>query len=149
MESFAESPDIFKQGIEVTLKNRGTDGIQYSIQKVSGPKQGILLNLEGVENRTLAEKLVGSEILMDRATLPEPEEDSWYWQDLIGLDVVDHIKGNIGKVTNILPTGANDILVVRDNENEILVPIHDNFVESVDMEKCSILTTLPEDWITN
>jgi 16S rRNA processing protein RimM len=150
VESFADSPDTFKPGRKIFLKNQGMDGVQYStyfIQKVSGHRQGILLNLEGIENRSLAEELVGNDILIDRASLPEPEEDAWYWHDLIGLDVEDHIKGYIGKIISIFPTGANDVLVIRDNKKEILVPMHKNFVESVDMEKGSILTTLPESWI--
>jgi 16S rRNA processing protein RimM len=41
------------------------------------------------------------------------------------------------------------MLVIRDNKKEILVPMHKNFVESVDMEKSSILTILPEGWIVS
>jgi 16S rRNA processing protein RimM len=150
VESFAESPDTFKSGRKVSLKSHGIDGVQhsvYSIRKVSAHKRGILLDIEGIESCSLAEDLVGQEILMDRAELPELEEDTWYWQDIIGLEVVDHIRGYIGKISKILPTGANDVLVVRDKKKEILVPMHKNFLESVDMEKGKILTTLPDEWI--
>ena len=150
VESFAESSDTFKPGRKISLKNLRMDGEQYSsysIQKASAHKQGILLNLEGIENRNLAEELVGQEILIDRAELPEPEEDSWYWQDLIGLEVNDRKRGYLGKVSKILPTGANDVLVIMDNKKETLVPMHSNFVHSVDMEKREVLTTLPEGWI--
>jgi 16S rRNA processing protein RimM len=150
VESFAESPDTFKQGRKITLKTHGIDGIQYSvysIQSASAHKQGILLNLEGIDNLAIAEELIGQDILIDRAELPEPDEDTWYWQDLIGLDVQDHIKGYIGKITGIFPTGANEILEIRDNKKEILVPMHSNFIESVDMEKHLVLTTLPDGWV--
>jgi 16S rRNA processing protein RimM len=89
---------------------------------------------------------VGKKILIDRDQLPEPEEDTWYWQDLLGLNVFDHEKGFIGKITDIFPTGANDVLVVTDNEKETLVPMHKQFIESVDIEDGTVKTTLPEDY---
>jgi 16S rRNA processing protein RimM len=105
-----------------------------------------LLSLEGIENRDQAEVLVGKEILINRDQLPEPEEDTWYWQDLMGLDAVDHLKGYLGKITHIFQTGANDVLVITDNDRETLVPMHKYFVESVDMDSHTVKTTLPEDY---
>ena len=89
---------------------------------------------------------MGSDIIMERDQLPEPEEDTWYWQDLIGLDVIDRQRGCIGRITNIFPTGANDVLVVTGDKGETLVPMHRNFVESVDLEKNTMKTDLPEDY---
>ena len=144
--SFAESIDTFCPGKNVLLKSEEGLGKPYTILKASAHKKGILLSLDGVDNRNLAEDLVGKEILIDRDQLPEPEEDTWYWQDLLGLDVFDHQKGFIGKITNIFPTGANDVLVVTDKTRETLVPMHKHFVESVDIEKKTVRTTLPEDY---
>ncbi len=144
--SFAESADTFKKGLSIAVKSEGEEGKIYIILHTSSHKHGVLLNLEGIENREEAEDLVGKEILVDRDQLPEPEEDSWYWQDLMGLDVMDHIKGYLGKITDIFPTGANDVLVVTDNGKETLVPMHKYFVESVDMGTQTVNTTLPEDY---
>lgn len=144
--SFAESIETFCSGRRVLLKSDGQEGTYYTIVKVLPQKKGVLLFLEGVDTRTLAEALVGKEILIDRDQLPEPDDDTWYWQDLLGLDVVDHQKGFIGKITDIFPTGANDILVVTDGAGETLVPMHKHFVASVDIEKKTVRTTLPEDY---
>lgn len=144
--SFAESVDTFQKGRRVVIKSEEEEGKSYFILHASPHKQGVLLTLEGIENRDQAESLVGKEILVDRDQLPEPEGDAWYWQDLMGLDVVDHIKGYLGKITHIFPTGANDVLVITDNDRETLVPMHKNFVESVDMTGHTVRTTLPEEY---
>ncbi|WP_299977184.1 ribosome maturation factor RimM [Desulfobacula sp.] len=144
--SFAESIDTFCPGKNVLLKSEKGLGKSYVILKALAHKKGILLSLDGVDNRNLAEDLIGKEILIDRDQLPEPAEDTWYWQDLLGLDVVDHQKGFIGKITDIFPTGANDVLVVTDNGRETLIPMHKHFVKSVDIEKKTVRTTLPEDY---
>ena len=143
--SFAESSDTFEKGRRIVIKG-GEEERSYLILHASPHRQGVLLSLEGIENRDQAEALVGKEILIDRDQLPEPEEDSWYWQDLIGLDVVDHIKGNLGKITHMFRTGANDVLVITDKDRETLVPMHKYFVESVDMGNHTVKTTLPEDY---
>lgn len=146
--SFAESVDTFCPGTSVLLKSDEEPGEIFVILRALPHKKGIILSLEGINSRNLAEDLIGKEILINRDQLPEPEEDSWYWQDLLGLDVVDNQKGFIGKVTHIFPTGANDVLVVTDvtdRDKETLVPMHKNFVELVDIEKNILLTTLPRE----
>jgi len=144
--SFADSIDTFSPGRSVLLKTEDEEGKPYKIIKASPHKKGILLFLEGVDNRSLAEDLVGKEILIDREQLSEPEEDTWFWQDLLGLDVFDHQKGFLGQITNIFPTGANDVLVVTDKTRETLIPMHKHFVASVDIENKTVRTTLPEDY---
>ena len=144
--SFAESADTFQQGRCIVVKSEEEEGRPYLILHASPHRQGVLLSLEGIENRDQAEDLVGKEIHINRDQLPEPEEDTWYWQDLMGLDVVDHIKGYLGKITHIFPTGANDVLVITDKDRETLVPMHKYFVESVDMSCHTVKTTLPEDY---
>lgn len=144
--SFAESLDTFQKGRCITLKTEREEGKEYLILHTSPHKRGVLLCLEGIESRDQAEALVGKEILMNRGQLPEPEADTWYWQDLMGLDVHDHIKGYLGKITHIFSTGANDVLVITDDDRETLVPMHKYFVEAVDMDSCTVRTTLPEDY---
>ena len=144
--SFAESIDTFCPGTSVLLKSEEDQGESFTILKAMPRSKGIILSLKGIDNRDNAETFIGKEIFISRDQLPEPEEDAWYWQDLLGLDVFDHKKGFIGKITQIFPTGANDVLVVMDKEEETLVPMHKQFVESVDLEKKILQTTLPEDY---
>ncbi|MBT3176416.1 MAG: 16S rRNA processing protein RimM [Desulfobacula sp.] len=144
--SFAESVNTFCPGIIVLLKSEEEDGERFTIIKALSYKKGIILSLKGIDTRNLAEDLIGKEIFINRNQLPEPEEDTWYWQDLLGLGVIDHKKGFIGRITDIFPTGANDVLVVTDKDQETLVPMHKHFVESVDLEKNILQTKLPEDY---
>ena len=142
--SFAHSIDSFNPGSQVFLKPAEKKGKSFNILKVSPRKKGLLLSLEGIDNRTLAEDFVESEIIINRDQLPELENDSWYWQDLINLKVFEKEKGLIGRVKEIFPTGAHDILVVVDNGSETLVPMHRHFVKSIDTKKETINVSLPE-----
>ena len=147
--SYAESIGTFSPGRIVLLKFKDEQGSTYTITRSAPHKKGLLLNLKGVDNRTLAEGLVGKEILMNRDQLPEPEADTWYWQDLIGLDVIGRENEFIGTITRIFPTGAHDILVIthdtagKKEDQEILVPMHQRFVKTVDMENRVVTVQLP------
>lgn len=138
------SVDIFREGRSVQLKSEKGTGIWYQIQKMTPYKKGVLLVLEGIEDRDQAQALVPYDILMKREDLPEPEEDTYYWQDLLGLDVMDQNRGNIGKVDSIFPTGAHDILVVKNENMETMVPMVGSIILSVNIKDRMIDINLPE-----
>jgi 16S rRNA processing protein RimM len=149
--SFADSPDTFEKGRKVMIREEGANsdasGLLHTITKFSTQKKGIRLTLEGVNTREMAEALVGKEILMNKDQLPELEEDTWYWEDLIGLEVTDRDLGRLGTIDRIFPTGADDILVVTEAKAEILIPMNPHFVDEVDMEKGVVTTALPQGFI--
>lgn len=75
--------------------------------------KGVIAHLSGCDDRDIAAELIGSEIAIKREQLPKPEEDEYYWSDLIGLMVKNLEDIELGKITSVLETGANDVLVVR------------------------------------
>jgi 16S rRNA processing protein RimM len=152
--SFAESVDTFGQGRQIWLKSEQEEkGVEYTILTAAARKKGVLIRLEDVDTVELAEQLIGQEILISKDQLPEIEADTWYWQDLYGLTVIDTRLGKLGVIDRIFPTNANDMLVVVDKDApdektkgdpEILIPMHDHFVESVDLDAGVVTTTLPD-----
>lgn len=78
------------------------------------PGKGLYaVELAGVEDRTQAEALRGSQLLVSASDRPQLEADEFYVQDLIGLEVFNQISGEaIGKVTDVLSAG-NDLLEVE------------------------------------
>ncbi|NII10206.1 ribosome maturation factor RimM [Oleiagrimonas sp. C23AA] len=98
--------------------------------------KGLVAQLPGVENREQAAALMGSDILIERDQLPAPEDGAFYWFDLEGLEVVNREGHVLGKVDHLFATGANDVIVVRDGDREILVPfVRDVYVLSIDLQQ--------------
>ena len=154
--SWAQSPDTFTPGLAVILKDEDETpdpGREYMIVRTGRYKKGVLLTLEGVSTREASEALVGKLVLVDKTNLPDLDEDTWYWQDLIGLTVVDTCKGEVGRVEQLFPTGADDILVVinktQQGKKEILIPMNAVFVKDVNLEAGVISTQLPEGFTTD
>ncbi len=113
--------------------------------KVHG--NGIVVLLDGVNDRTAAEALKGVLVGAPRAALPETDEDEFYWADLIGLDVVNTADEQLGKVVGLLETGANAVLrVVGADEVERLLPFVAAVVLTVDKEARLIRVEWGSDW---
>ena len=110
--------------------------------------KGILLALKGVGNREEAEALIGCEILIERARLPELDEGTYYWTDLIGLSVYTIDGDCLGRIDSIIPTGSNDVYVVKNmvdgKENEVLIPALESVVVEVDLNREIMRVDLPE-----
>ena len=106
---------------------------------------GLIVKVAGIDDRDLAQGLVGSEIFVNEEALPKLPEGEFYWRDLMGMKVVTNKGYDLGTVSDIMETGANDVLVVKANRNdgfgkkERLIPYLDGqVVESVSIENKQI-----------
>jgi 16S rRNA processing protein RimM len=91
--------------------------------------------LEGITDRTAAEKCKGLLIAIPRSSLPKAGDDEYYWSDLIGLNVVNLQGESLGKVDNLLDMGANDVMCVRNDKGEILIPFLAHVVQQVSLDE--------------
>lgn len=84
-------------------------------------KQGrkLLVRLQGVDTRSLAEQLVDQEIAVDAEELPALEGE-YYWRELIGMTVRDPRGRELGQVVDLMETGSNDVLLLRDGKGRSL-----------------------------
>ncbi len=107
----------------------------------------VIAKLEGVADRTAAEKCKGQLVAVPRSELPEEEEGEYYWSDLIGLKVMNVAGEELGAVDTLLETGANDVLSVRDAQGkQILIPFIASVIEQVDLQQKTILVDWQADY---
>jgi 16S rRNA processing protein RimM len=142
--SFDESIDLFERGRQIQLKSSSGAVKTVTVEDVQPYKNILRIAFEGIPDRTAAEALNGSELLLKRSELPEPEEGRWYWCDLIGLAVHGNDGTFLGHVENLFETGSNDVLVVKRGEEEFLIPVTESIVCDVDFDEQKISVDLPE-----
>lgn len=104
----------------------------YTFENGAVQPKAISAKLAGIEGRDDAELLRGLQVAIPRSELPEPGDNEYYWSDLIGLDVYNREGICLGKVDNLMETGANDVLVIVGGNGQILIPFVDQFVLTVD-----------------
>ena len=108
--------------------------------------KGLVAAFEGVTDRTAAEALKGLFFGAPRDAMPVPAEDEYYWGDLIGLKVENPAGESLGEVSNLMSTGAHDVLQVKDGENERLIPFVPAYIQDVDTDTGRIIVVWEKDW---
>lgn len=94
----------------------------------------VVASLEGMTSPELAQACVGSSVAVDISDLPALKDGDFYWAQIEGLKAVDSSGESLGVVDHLIETGANDVLVVRAGEREILIPYVPRVVRRVDLE---------------
>ncbi|MBL7180869.1 MAG: 16S rRNA processing protein RimM [Desulfobacterales bacterium] len=146
--SYAESLSVFEPGGPILAVNKKGLETTYIINWVKPHHRVALLSLEGIAGREFAETLVGSKLYIEKAKLPKLEDGSYYWFDLIGLSVFTTANEYLGNIEAIIPTGSNDVYVVKhpdkDHDNEILIPALASVVLEIDVNQKTMRVDLPE-----
>lgn len=106
---------------------------------------GLVAKLEGIEDRDAAHDLIGTEIGIPRDELPAAAKGEVYWADLIGCMVSNQAGIEFGKVTGLMETGANDVLIVK-NGRERLIPFIDEVVTEIDLEQGTVRVNWDEEF---
>ncbi len=96
--------------------------------------KGVVVRLEGLDDRDVARGLVGCDIAINRDELPPLADDEYYWSDLQGFDVVTTDGVVLGQVDHLFETGANDVLVVRGDREHLIPMVFEQYVKDVDLD---------------
>jgi 16S rRNA processing protein RimM len=113
----------------------GQEGNWKSAHLAEGKRHGktVIARLDGIEDRDDAAEYIDALISVPRTKMPATEKDEYYWSDLEGLKVVGADGRLLGQVAYLLETGANDVLVIR-GDQEILIPyIAGEVIKDVDL----------------
>lgn len=132
---YTDSPAFFDTVREV-FPGMEEEGLALTASRAH--KGAVLLKLDGIDNIEDAERLVGKEIYVDRQD-DILSEDRYYIVDIIGCGVYDEDDAFIGEITDVFPTGSNDVFEVqRPNGKTAYIPnIHD-IVKNIDISKKSV-----------
>ena len=114
----------------------GVDWREYAVTEARTHGRVVIARLAGCEDRDAALRFRGKEIAVPRARLPGTRPNEYYWADLMGLKVASSEGVDFGKVTRILATGANDVLVVQNAPDgpERLIPFIADVIGDIDLE---------------
>ncbi len=117
----------------------GNDG-WHEARVAEGQRHGktIIARIDGYVDRDQAAALIGTEIAVPRGALPATGKDQFYWSDLEGLRVVHRDGAELGRVASLLETGANDVMVVKGEQERLIPFVMDKVVLGVDLDKGEI-----------
>lgn len=126
---------------------------RFEIRLTGGRAKDLLLGeIAGIADRDRAEALRGQRLYVERAALPEPEPETFYHADLVGLRAEDRSGRVLGRVAAVDNFGAGDILeIVPDEESEagapLMLPFTRAVVPEVDLEAGRLVVEPPAETV--
>ncbi len=135
-------PERFLDRQEILVDRKGVIELMR-IDSISLHNGYLIMNLAGVDTIEKAEQFRGAYLKISEAQLEPLQENEYYIYQLLNLDVKDISGNHIGRLADILKTGANDVYVVKNNDNEeILVPALKKVVKKIDLAANEIIVEL-------
>ncbi len=119
---------------------------EYEIETVRQHKNFVLIKLKGVNTINEGELLKNATIKINRKDSLPLEEDEYYISDLYGIEVITEEGRKLGILEDILFSAANDVYVVKtdDNKKDILIPAIKQCIVKVDITNQQMIVRLLE-----
>ncbi|HEY5586916.1 MAG TPA: ribosome maturation factor RimM [Ruminiclostridium sp.] len=144
VSALTDDPQRFLELKYVYIDKKGTLE-KYNISNVKFLNHFVVLKFEGVNTFEAAVELKGFYLKIDRANAVKLPKDSFFITDILGMLVYDENNVLLGKLTEIIHTGSNDVYIVKDKEGkELLIPALKSVVKEVSLEDRRISVILPE-----
>jgi len=118
---------------------------EYPVEQVKEHSGALLAKLTGIDSREAALKLKGSEVAVQRESLPEPAQGKYYLTDLVGLEVVNEQGQVLGVVRRIFSNGAQDVMELVGDRTRLL-PWVAAVVKEVDLPNRRVKVEWGADW---
>ena len=149
VESFTQDPETLGTFREWRI-GRGEPTQDWKAVRIleCAPHSGLLVaRLDGCGDRDAALEWKGMQIAVMRSELPATEEGEYYQADLVGLNVVNELEEQLGRVAGLFSNGAHEVLrVARPEGGEQLLPLVPAVLKAVDLEAGMIRVDWGRDW---
>ena len=141
----ADSPSVFDGLSAVFLSLGGKRPKRFTVRSWRPHKDRVLIRFNGIEGRDEAEAWKGAEVLARKADLPEPGEGEVYLHQLTGLVVRLEDGSLLGTVRDFIETPGQETWSIETPDGrEVLLPVTEEFVLSVDLDQGEVLVSPPE-----
>ena len=137
---FPTTDDVkrFKKNKEYILGTKNGN-IDVMVESVKFFKQFVILKFEGIDTLDDILAYKGCSLYVNRAHAVKLQKDEFFIADLIGMEVFDEDENYIGKLTDVLETGANDVYeITTEDEKTYLFPAIKECIKKVDMDNRKI-----------
>ena len=143
--SFTEKLESFLIYKKLFLSKDQKNWLEIKVKEIKLHGKTIIARFSEITDRTQAENYKNYLIGVPKSYLPQLKEDQYYWNDLIGFEVLNLQDVSFGLVDTYIETGANDVIVVK-GDKERLIPYTSMTVLKIDTIKDKIIVDWDEDF---
>ncbi|MDM9630316.1 ribosome maturation factor RimM [Robiginitalea aurantiaca] len=140
----SDDPGQYEE-LESVFVSLGNNLIPFFIRRCQLHKTNLLrLALEDVSSEEAAERLMGAQLYLPLALLPELTGNQFYYHEVVGFRLVDQHHGDVGEIKGVNDQAAQPLFMADKDGKEVLIPVNDNFIKKVDRQDRIIHIQTPE-----
>lgn len=118
--------------------------VPFFIESILVRNKRAIIAFEDVPDIEAAKEMVGQKLFLPLDQLPSLKENQFYYHEIVGFTVWDQQHGELGVVDTVYDTGANHLIALQFKGEEVLIPIVDEVVVSVNRDNEQVITNLPD-----
>lgn len=139
-----DNPEKYKKLESVFVDIRGKL-IPFFIEKIELKQNNYaIIKFQDIDNIEKASEIIGSETFLPLSFLPPKKGNHFYFHEVIGFSIIDKEHGNIGFIEDILDMNYQSLFKINYNSKEILMPVNQKIIKSLDRENKIINIESPE-----
>ena len=128
----SSDPERFYSLSNIFIIQKNGEKQETLIKKVRAIKGGFAVSLANITTINDAQQIVGCYLAVPENEVPVLGMDTWYYYEIIGIEVFTTDGMCLGKLEDIISTGSNDVYIVRDKDREYLIPAIRDVIKDVD-----------------
>ena len=136
--------EVVTESMKLRVTGRREGERVLTVERARNHKARKVVQFKGVSTVEDAEALRGWSVWLTRKQIGPLEEDRWFVQDIVGIDVYTDEDEYLGKLAEVMHMPGNDVYVVRNGEKEILLPVIDDVIMSTDIDSGRMVIHLME-----
>lgn len=140
-----DDPELYEE-LESVFVEQNHNLVPFFIEKAQLHKNNFLkVKFEDIDSEQAADEIIGASVYLPLSLLPKLEGDQFYYHEVIQFDIEDIHHGVFGKIVSINDSSAQPLFeVLSTNHKEMLIPMIDEFIVSINRKEKKVQVSLPE-----
>ena len=122
---------------------------EWQVESLRGKHSRRIIKFKGLDSIEAAQPLAGQTVHIRQGDFEKLPEGEYYWFEIEGLKAYDDAGKYYGMVEEIILTGSNDVYVVRDGDRELLLPMIESVIHTIDLAEGKLIFHIVEGLIEN
>ena len=139
LRPLVNDPSLVQGAHRARIVGDDGDSVDTILEKVRGQGGRWIVKFKNCKTVEQAQTLVGKTLEIFTEDFPPLPDGEYYWFQIEGLQVFDEEGRYFGTITEIISTGSNDVYVVQDGDKELLLPMIDSVVKSIDLKENKLI----------
>ncbi|AFK05338.1 Ribosome maturation factor rimM [Emticicia oligotrophica DSM 17448] len=136
-------PEEYEDLDSVLVEIKG-ELVPHFVEEIQIRPNKSIIKFEDINSIEAAQKIVNCDLYLPNDNLEELDDDQFYYHEIIDFDIVDDSYGKLGRVSAVYTAEVQDLIAMVYQNKEILIPISDEIVKTVDRDKKELYTSLPQ-----